>query len=92
MAIHASVLKIDILGGYQGGAEPWERTASIKLDHDGFHETHLLGHSGDRAPLEPSQVVDSLLTEFEAASLLQLLSHVVELRSQIAEMNNLNRT
>ena len=44
--INASVVTIDILGGYQGGAEPWERAASLRIDSEGFHETHLLGRSG----------------------------------------------
>jgi hypothetical protein len=48
--INASVVEIDILGGYQGGAEPWERTASLRIDSEGFHETHLLGRCGGQEP------------------------------------------
>lgn len=43
----ASIGKIDILGGYQ---RAWERAASLKIDAAGFHETHLLGYSDNRAP------------------------------------------
>ena len=32
--INASVVTIDILGGYQGGAEPWERAASLRIDSE----------------------------------------------------------
>lgn len=82
--IDASVIKLEIVGGYQGGTEPWERTATIRIDSAGFHETHLVGHSGERAPLDVSQVASSLISEFEPASLLQLLEHVVELRAKLA--------
>lgn len=68
--IHASIVEIDILGGYQGGAEPWERAASLRIDSAGFHETHLLGRSGDRAPQDVSQVAKTLMSDFEPASLL----------------------
>lgn len=88
MLISASALRIDILGGYQGGTEPWERTASIKVDPQGFHETHLLGYSGERTPLSLSEVASSLITEFELSSLLQLLDHVVELRALLGEKNS----
>lgn len=85
--IHASIVKIDIFGGYQGGAEPWERAASLKIDSAGFHETHLLGRSGDRAPLDVSQAAKALMSDFEPTSLLQLLDYVVELRAELREMN-----
>ena len=84
--INASVVAIDILGGYQGGAEPWERTTSFRVDPEGFHETHLLGRSGDRASLDVSHVAKALMTDFEPGSLLQLLDHVVELRTVLHEM------
>lgn len=47
VVIVTSIGKIDILGGYQ---RAWERAASLKIDAAGFHETHLLGYSGNRAP------------------------------------------
>ena len=84
--INASVVTIDILGGYQGGAEPWERAASLRIDSEGFHETHLLGRSGALAPLDMSQVAKALMADFEPASLLQLLDHVVELRTVLRGM------
>lgn len=83
--IHASVVAIDILGGYQGGAEPWERTASFRIDPEGFHETHLLGRSGDRTSLDVSQVAKALKSDFEPASLLQLLDYLVELRTVLTK-------
>ncbi len=81
--VEASAFKIDIFGGYQGGTEPWERTTSIKIDRDGFHETHLIGRSGDRAPLTISQVADSLMAEFEPNSILQLMSYVEQLHEKL---------
>lgn len=89
--INASVVEIDILGGYQGGAEPWERTASFRIDAEGFHETHLLGRSGDRASVDVPQVAKALKSDFESASLLQLLDYVVELRTVLREMNGAAR-
>lgn len=84
--INASLAEIGILGGYQGGAEPWERAASLRIDSAGFHETHPLGRSGDRALQDVSQVARALMAEFEPASLLQLLDHVVELRTVLSEI------
>ena len=86
--INASVVEIDLLGGYQGGAEPWERTASLRIDSEGFHETHLLGRSGALAPLGVSQVAKALVADFELASLLQLLDHVLELRTVLRGMTD----
>ena len=81
--LEASVLKIDVFGGYQGGPEPWECTTSIRIDRDGFHETHPVGRSGDRAPLGIAEVADSLMAEFEPNSLLQLMNYVEQLHEML---------
>lgn len=84
--MEATVLEMNVYGGYQGGADPWKSIASIKIDSDGYHETHLVGRSGDRAPLNIAQVADFLAAEFEPASLLALIGHIKQLHETLQAM------
>jgi len=86
MMVSALGVTIEIVGGYQGGAEPWERTASIRVDQSGFHETHVVGYSGeDRTSIDVSTVAETLLGEFEATSLVNLLAHIARLQTVLKE-------
>lgn len=86
MMVNALGVAIEIVGGYQGGPEPWEKTASIRVDQSGFHETHLEGYSGDdRTSIDVSTVAAMLLEEFEGTSLLNLLEHIVGLHVALKE-------
>ncbi|MEO9026344.1 MAG: hypothetical protein ABI329_04735 [Candidatus Tumulicola sp.] len=77
-------MTLEIRGGHQGGMEPWETTAAIRIDPAGFHEVHLTGYSGDdRTLLDASKVAGTLLERFDGASLLQLLNHVAALRDAL---------
>lgn len=86
MMVSAVNVTVEIFGGYQGGTEPWEKTASLRVDESGFHETHFVGYSGDdQTSLDVANVAEVLLNEFDRASLLNLLEHIVRLHAALRE-------
>lgn len=86
MMVSALSVAIEIVGGYQGGPQPWEKTASIRVDQSGFHETNFEGYSGDdRTSIDVSTVAGMLLGEFEGTSLLNLLGHINRLHVALKE-------